>query len=152
MPVEMQTFFLAMTPLGELRAAIPVALSVWKMHPLAAWFWSVLGNMAPAIVLLLILEPLFKFCGRHFVFVKKFLDWWFVGVRGRFEKDYQRWGKLALMIFVAIPLPMTGAWSGAVAAYLFGIPKKQASLFILFGVMIAGVIVTIATMGVSVLF
>lgn len=152
MPVEIRTFFWAMTPLGELRAAIPVALLIFKMHPLSAWFWAVLGNMVPPFFLLLLLQPVGNFLKRHSGFAKKILDWWFAGVHKRFHNNYERWGKWALMVFVAIPLPITGAWSGAVAAYLFGIPKKQALWFILLGVMIAGVIVTLMTKGASLAF
>jgi len=56
-----------------------------------------------------------------------------------------KWGKLALVIFVAIPLPLTGAWTGSLAAFLFGFKKKEAFWLIVLGVLIAGIIVSFLT-------
>lgn len=152
MSPELQTFFLAMTPIGELRAAIPVALGVWHLSPWSALFWAVFGNMAPVVFLLFFLHHLAKFFASHSRPIRKFLDWWFTRVQSKIEKDYQHWGMIALVIFVAIPLPMTGGWSGAVAAYLLGIPPRRAFPLILLGVVIAGVIVMGATMGAIAVF
>ena len=54
---------------------------------------------------------------------------------------------MALVTFVAIPLPMTGVWSGAIAAFVFGIPYKKGVLMISLGAMIAGIIVTLVSLG-----
>jgi uncharacterized membrane protein len=127
-------------------------LGVFHLSPVSAWVWSVLGNAVPPALLLLILEPFSKFLGNHSKIFKKCLDWWFKHVKNKFQREYLRWGMIGLTIFVAIPLPATGAWSGAVAAYLFGIPPREAFFFILLGVMIAGVIVTGATLGIFSIF
>lgn len=152
MSPELQTLFLAITPFGELRLSIPVALEVFHLSLWSAWFWSVLGNMIPVAILLLVLNPLSVFLTKHFRSVKRCLDWWLEHVRGKFQKKYLRWGILGLVIFVAIPLPMTGAWSGAVAAHLFGIPSRWSFWLILLGVMIAGLIMTGLTRGLFKLF
>lgn len=148
MPPELQTFFLAMTPLGELRAAIPVALTVLKLSVVKAWFWAVLGNMVPPLILLLFLDPFSLFLAKYSKMFSRGLDWWLAHAQKKFQNHYLKWGMLALVLFVAIPLPVTGAWTGAAAAYLFGIPKIPAFFLILLGVMIAGIIVTGVTMGI----
>jgi uncharacterized membrane protein len=147
MTPELQVFFLAMSPISELRLSIPLGIKVWHLAPWSAFIWSVLGNIIPAAILLLILDSLTSFLGRYFSFFRKGLEWWFKHVRQKFQNHYLKWGMFALVIFVAIPLPGTGAWTGATAAYLFGIPPLKAFFLILLGLMIAGIIVTAISIG-----
>ena len=79
--------------------------------------------------------------------MNKFLNWLFERTRKKTKDKIEKYGDLALIIFVAIPLPNTGAWTGTLAAWLFGIPMKRALLNIFYGVLIAGVIVTMITSG-----
>jgi uncharacterized membrane protein len=102
----------------------------------------VLGNLLPIIPLLLFLEPVSNYLRRYQVF-DKFFTWMFSRTRRNNTKSFEKYGLLALTIFVAIPLPATGAWSGCAAAFVFGIKFKPAFLSIAAGVMIAGVVVTI---------
>jgi uncharacterized membrane protein len=76
---------------------------------------------------------------------KKFFDWLFARTR-RKSADVEKYEELGLMIFVAVPLPVTGGWTGAMAAFLMGLPFWKSMLFILLGVMIAGVIMTILSL------
>lgn len=78
-----------------------------------------------------------------------FFSWLFMHTRRKFTRKYERYGLIALCIFVAIPLPGTGVWTGSVAAWLFDIKKVSAMLAIAVGALIAGIVVTIATVGVS---
>jgi len=141
-----ETFLLAMTPIGELRAAIPVALAVYKMPWTAAYIAAVLGNLVPAVFLLLFLEPVSAFLSRRFKIFKSFFGWLFARTRHRGGKWFKRYGWLGLIPFVAIPLPITGAWTGALLAYLFKIPFKKAFAAITAGVALAGAIVTTLTL------
>ena len=75
-------------------------------------------------------------------FFDKFFTFLFERTRRKHSKKFEKWGALALITFVAIPLPITGGWSGALAAFVFGIPFKKALPLIFSGVIIAGVIVT----------
>ncbi|HDH07408.1 MAG TPA: ligand-binding protein SH3, partial [Candidatus Moranbacteria bacterium] len=68
-------------------------------------------------------------------------------VRSKNERKFERWGAVALIAFVAIPLPMTGAFTGGVAASIFQVPVKTASVLLLIGCIIAGIIVTGITLG-----
>lgn len=147
-PKEAATALIAMIPIAELRVALPVALLVYKMPLLSAMFWSVLGNMLPIFFITYLLKPVADFLVKHWGPAKRFFDWWFSRVRRKFEGGSLKYGiNLALVIFVAIPLPLTGAWSGAVAAFLFGIPPRRALILITFGVIIAGIIVGSLTSG-----
>lgn len=147
-PPQVATMLIAMLPIAELRAALPVALAVYKMSFWSALFWSVLGNMFPIFFIVYLLKPVADFLIKHWGLARSFFDWWFSRVRRKFEQGALKYGiDLALVIFVAIPLPLTGAWSGAVAAFLFGIPPRRALILIGIGVIMAGIIVGLLTGG-----
>lgn len=145
---QLFTIFLAMLPIAELRGAIPAALGIYHLSAGEAFFYSVLGNMIPIFFILWLLEPLSKFLIGRFKIANKFFNWLFERTRRNNHLNFGRWGDLALAVFVAIPLPFTGAWSGAVAAYVFGIPYQRALTAIFAGVVLAGVIVVLASTGV----
>jgi len=146
LPPELLTFLTSMTPIGELRAALPIALLNYKMNIVSAYFWSVLGNITPIFFLLLFWRYLVKFLMKNFKICDKFFNWLFQRTRKKFEGKYYRWGKAALVLFVAIPLPVTGAWTGSLAAWLFGFKYWESVGLIFAGVCVAGVIVTLVTL------
>ena len=123
-----------MTPIGELRAAIPLGLaknlSFWLVYLI-----SVIGNLIPVIFILLLAK---QFCPQ------KLWHW----TKKKHQNKFTRWGDLALLPFVAVPLPLTGAWTGALAAVIFGIPFWRALSLIAVGVIIAGIIVSLITLGI----
>jgi len=140
-----KVIIMAALPVAELRGAIPLAILVYKMPWTVAYILSIIGNLLPVVPLLLFLGPVSEFLRRWKIF-DIFFNWLFKRTR-RKEKSFQKYGPFALMLFVAIPLPVTGAWTGCAAAFLFGIPFFRAFTMIAFGVMFAGVIVTLATTG-----
>ncbi len=144
-------FFLAMTPVGELRVSLPLAISVYKMPVEVAFLLSYLGNIIPPILIILFLEPISKFLSKRSLFFKRFFDWIFRRTRAKSE-IIERYEVLGLIIFVAIPLPLTGAWTGSIASFLLGIRPIRAIISVLLGVFIAGIIVTLSTLGVLSLF
>lgn len=148
-PPELATILTGMTPIGELRAALPIALTVYGFPLWKAFLLSVIGNMIPVVFILWLLEPVSKFLMERSKIMNRFFSWLFKRTHKKGKKGFEKWGALVLVIFVAIPLPLTGAWSGAVAAFVFGIPYKKALSLILLGVLIAGVIVSIMTVGIS---
>jgi uncharacterized membrane protein len=151
-PPEIATLLIAMLPIAELRGSIPIALTVYDLPIASAYFFSVLGNVIPAIFLLWLLGPVSGYLTERFKWANKFFNWLFARTRHKFTGKYERWGYLALTIFVAIPLPVTGVWTGTVAAFLFGIPKKTSFILITLGAMIAGIVVTSATLGLISIF
>ncbi|MDP3985224.1 MAG: small multi-drug export protein [bacterium] len=153
LPPEMITFLVAMIPIAELRVSIPLALEVLHLPIPQAIFWSVAGNMIPAIAIVFWIEPLARGACRFSSTGKRCYDWFSHRTRSKFARGYAKYGAaIALVIFVGIPLPITGAWSGSLAAFLFGIPKRVALPAIFIGVCIAAVIVTIIDLGVGGLF
>jgi len=140
------TIIIAMMPIAELRGAIPLALAPvgiggFGMSAPEAYILAVVGNMIPVIPLLLFLEPVSNFLRRWKV-GDMFFTWLFARTHRNHTERFEKYGTLALTIFVAIPLPVTGAWTGCAAAFVFGIKFKHALLAIFLGVLIAGVIVT----------
>lgn len=142
------TFLIAMLPIAELRGAIPFAWSQdipwWQ-----AYIVSVVGNMIPVFFILWLLEPVSRWLMEHSNLMERFFNWLFDRTRRKLEKKYEIYAELALALFVAIPLPITGAWTGSVAAFVFDIPYRKALFWIFVGVLIAGVVVT-AAMGTGV--
>ena len=134
-------------PIAELRGAIPIALTIYKMPVFWAYIFAVLGNIVPAIFLLLFLKPFSEYL-RQWNCFDIFFEWFFKRTRLNTEKKFEKYGALFLLFFVAIPLPITGAWTGSVAAFVFGIRFWYAFPAILGGVLIAGVIVTLASLGI----
>lgn len=149
LPKEIATLFIAMLPIGELRASIPVALGVYNLSWPQALFWSVSGNIMAVVLVSLCLEPISWFLSKHFKIFKRFFDWLFTRTRKKHNHRFEKWGAVALIAFVAIPLPGTGGWAGALAAFVFGIPFKKSLPLIFLGILIAGIIVTLTSLGAS---
>lgn len=143
MTPELKLLLLAATPISELRGAIPVGLFVYHFSYWKTALICILGNILPIIPLIYFLKFGANYLSQKSTFFKKFFDWWFNRAKIAFEGKYAAWGKLALAIFVAIPSPMTGAWTGAVVSVLFNIKPKEAFLWITLGVLGACTIVSI---------
>lgn len=148
LPPEWQVFIIAMMPIVELRGAIPWALhpGLGGLEPREAYVLAVAGNLVPVVPLLALLGRIADFLGRY-RYTKKFFDWLFARTRRR-GRIVQKYRAIGLCLFVSIPLPVTGAWTGAAAALVFGIPFRYALPAITAGVLIAGVVVTLASLGV----
>jgi len=144
------TVLLAMAPISELRGAIPLALVHFGMSWPKAYLLSVAGNIIPIIFILYFLESLQRWL-RRFPSADKFITWWFGHIRRR-SRLVEKYEALGLVLFVAIPLPVTGAWTGSMAAWLFGIRFRLAFPAIALGVLIAGVLVTLASLGIIKIF
>lgn len=148
MLAELKVFLIAMSPIFELRGSIPMALSVLHLPVWSAFLISVVGNIVPVVFILLLLESVSGYLSRHSSFFNRFFTWLFERTRKKHAKTFERGKDLALMIFVAIPVPFTGAWTGALCAFVFGIPFKRALPAIAGGIVIAGIIVTLTTLGI----
>ncbi|MBI4133006.1 small multi-drug export protein [Candidatus Uhrbacteria bacterium] len=153
LPPEIVTLLIAMIPIAELRVSIPVALEVYHLSIPSALFWSIVGDMIPATIIVLYIDRIARWLCRISSPAARCYSWFTARTRKRFERGYAKYGAaVALAIFVGIPLPFTGSWSGAFAAFLFGIPKRVALVSILVGVCIAAVIVTLVDLGIVKLF
>jgi len=148
-PHWLMTLIVAALPISEVRGAIPLAVGVYGFSPLEAYLISVLGNLLPIAPLLLFLGPVSDFL-RRFSLGDRFFTWLFSRTRRKYIQDHENFGLTALAIFVAVPLPMTGAWTGCAIAFLLGFRFWPAFAAIAAGVLIAGVVVTAAVVGVQV--
>ena len=137
---EIIVMIIGATPVLELRLAIPQAL-YWQMSIVKAFWLSVAGNIIIIAPVLLLLEPISNKL-RRFKLWSRFFDWF--AERTRKKADViQKYEALGLAIFVAIPLPGTGAWTGCLAASLFKIRFRYAFMAIVAGVLAAGLIVSV---------
>lgn len=143
-PNWLEVVALAASPISELRGAIPWA--ILKHH--FPWYYALalafIGNLAPVPFLLLFLNTFTRFLSKIGIF-EKMLHWLFERTRRR-GKIVNRYQRIGLALFVAIPLPVTGAWTGSLIAVLFGLKFKHAFLSIFIGILIAGIIVTGVTL------
>ena len=145
-PHVLVTLILAAAPVSELRGAIPYAITVGHMPWQEAYVLSVIGNFLPVVPLIYGLGPVSDFLRRWRAF-DRFFDWLFARTRRR-GRLIERFEIIGLLLFVAIPLPVTGAWTGCAAAFVFGVKKGVAIPTIFAGICLAGVIVTLASLGV----
>lgn len=137
---ELIVFIIATLPIFELRGAIPVAINVFHFPWYSAFLIAVAGNLLPVPFILLFLKSIVKLLSRIKIF-RNIFNWLFERTQHR-SASIQKYERIGLAIFVAIPLPLTGAWTGAFAAVLIGMPFWRSFIAIAVGVLIAGVIVT----------
>ncbi len=134
------TFIVSMFPIVELRGAIPLGILYYKMNFLEVYVISVLGNLIPVYPILYLLVPVMNFFSKTGP-GRKFYE----RLERKAEKNREKIEKyeiLGLLAFVAIPLPGTGAWTGAMIAALLRLNPHRSFIAITIGVLIAGVIVT----------
>lgn len=132
-------FLMAATPIWELRGSIPAGMFALNLPWPGVFIASLLGNIFPVPLILLFLDPLSKFLSR-IKLMEGILNWVLQRTR-RQSTLVEKYERIGLMLFVAVPLPGTGAWSGALVAFLLGMNFKSAFWPIALGVLIAGVIV-----------
>jgi len=134
------SIILSIMPIAELRGGIPYALAN-GIHPVIAYFMCTFANI-------LAFPIVYLFMGFfHDLFSK--MDWYsrlfdkiVLRTRQKVGANLEKWGFWGLMIFVMIPLPVTGAYTGSFAAWVFGIEKRKGFLAVALGVLIAGLIVS----------
>jgi uncharacterized membrane protein len=140
-PKELATFLIAIIPVTELRAAIPLAYKIYGLSAFSAWLWSVLGTFFTMVLIVTILDPIANFLSRHIKFFEKFFQWLFKHTRKRTNGKIEKYGEWAIFILAATPIPLIGGMTGALAAFVFGLPLKKSLPLLFFGTMISGGIV-----------
>ena len=138
----LKIFVLAMTPIGELRIAIPIGLTVYQMNPISVYFFAVLGNISAVFLILVFLGAFSRWTSKKIYFFNRFFSWLFSQTRKNHCDRVNKYGLYLLPIFVAIPLPITGGWTASLIAFVFGMPFRKAFPLICLGVVAAGVIVS----------
>ena len=143
-PLELQVFILSLVPVTGLKAAIPYGI-VRGLPPLEAVFLAVFSEVLLIIILLPVL-PVLAYILCAFSWTRRRYD----KLIHRVEKHrdiVDRYGPWGLFLFVAVPFPGSGAWSGALLAFVLGLPFWRSAVPLTVGLMVSGVIVTFAGLG-----
>lgn len=144
-PAELTVFIISLLPILELRGGM-IAARLLEMNFFEAFAISYIGNMLPIPFIILFIKKIFEFLRRFKIFEKIITK---LEAKTERNKDkvlrYKSWG---LLIFVAIPLPGTGGWTGALMAALLDMPIKRSLPSIALGVFIAGLIMSLVTYGI----
>ena len=145
-PNEIKLIIISMLPIIELRGAIPVGVLL-GLPPIESFLISIVGNLIPIPFVILLGRPIFNWLKKTKLFA---------GLMEKLEKRIEKKADsvmkkaaLGLYIFVAIPLPGTGAWTGALIASMFDMRFKYALPAIVLGVLTAGIIMTVGSYGIS---
>lgn len=142
---EIVVFIISMLPILELRGGL-LAASILNLNFIPAYIISILGNCLPIPFVLLFLDKIFNWL-KNFKTTQKIvvkIEKKFLSKKAQIEK-YGYWG---LLLFVGIPLPGTGAWTGAGLAVLLRLDRKKSSLVIFLGVILASIIMSIISYGI----
>lgn len=142
-------FLCAMIPIIELRGAIPLGAAL-DLHPLWNYLLSVTGNLLPVPFILLFIRQILDWMERVPCF-EKLVRW----LRAKAEKGrgkVEKYAVVGLAVFVAIPLPGTGAWTGSLVAALMGMRFSKAMISVIAGVLAAGVVMSLLSYGVVAAF
>lgn len=143
------TMLISMVPVVELRGGIPAGVAL-GLPISAALLAAVLGNMLPVPFVILFIRRIFKWVRIHIPRLGGFVDRLEARAYAKINnKRLVRWQAWGLLLFVAIPLPGTGAWTGSLIAALMDLRLKNAVPVIFVGVVIAGLIMTALTYGVT---
>ena len=151
LPHWFQIFFFSMIPWFESRYVIPYAMlglgwSWWHAFPFA-----IVGNVLPVPFILLFFHHVEKFLRRYRFWIKV-MDWLFSKTRKRADRKIRRYEYFGLLLFVAVPLPFTGAWTGALVAYLFDLDFSKSLFTIFVGIVIAAFVMIGLTLTVGNIF
>ena len=146
------TFLLGMCPIIEIRGAIPVGVGMGLSY-FEAFLIGFIGNIIPIYFIVKYIGPIFDFLRRFKIF-DKIIDWASNKATKKIEesKRLQNFTALGLFLFVAIPIPGTGAWVGSLIANFLHVPFKKAVIPLVLGVLTAGTIILLATGSVVTIF
>ncbi len=133
-----------MMPISELRGAIPLGILAYHMSPIFVAVISIISNIVPAIAIILFFDSILPWVKEKFPPIGRFVERFSQTRKEKNRRKIERYGFLAIIAFVAIPLPLTGAWTGSLLTVLFEMSKFKSILAVAIGVTIAGAIVTLS--------
>ncbi|KYC52685.1 MAG: putative small multi-drug export protein [Candidatus Methanofastidiosum methylothiophilum] len=142
-------FLISIIPWLELRGSIPIGI-LTGLDFQKVFITSVLGGILIIPVMFILLDHIFPVV-RKIDQIDRLYNYWETKVQRKYKK-YTEWELIGLMIFVAIPLPGTGVYSGTLLSYLLGLDRKWSYLAIGLGALIAGIIVSIISLGLDNIF
>ena len=140
---EIVILIMSMMPVSELRGAIPLGVSM-GVDPKRVVFLSVFGNMLIVPILLKILNPIMRLLATTSLF-SSLIAWLKKRTLNRTKEKIRKYSVVGLFLFVAVPLPTTGAWTGCLAASILKLDYKKSLLAIWLGIAVSGLIVSTFT-------
>ena len=145
-PLWIIVIFVSMLPFLELRASIPLGILAFSLPPFQVFVVAILSNMLVIPPILLLFERVEVWL-RKYRFWENLMDRVFEKTRKKAGARVEKYEVLALILFVGIPLPGTGAWTGSLIAYLFGMDVKKSFFYISIGVLFAGTAIFLMSIG-----
>ena len=142
-------FIVSMVPIVELRGAIPIAVSL-ELDKVISFIIAIIGNMIPVAFIYLFARKILEW-GKDKKGIGKFFNWCLVKGEKAGNKLQKKAGRglyIALFLFVGIPLPGTGAWTGTLAASILDLDFKKTVIAVMFGVLLAGLIMMAISFGI----
>jgi uncharacterized membrane protein len=136
----LEVLLLSAVPLTEMKVAIPLGINVYNINPITVFFLSFVGSLLPVPFILIFFNKIFNFLGKYKFFsgFYNLIDRKISKNKGRFEK----FEEVALIAFIAIPLPTTGVWTGTAVAAFLKLDFKKSVMCAVIGSFICGIIVT----------
>lgn len=143
---ELIVFFISILPILELRGGL-IAASLLNVSPLTGYIVSIIGNTLPVPFILLFINKILEWMGKSKIkWMNKLSKW--LDKKARKHKDsIEKYGYLGLTLFVGIPLPGTGAWTGCLAASVLNMDKKKSFISIMLGIIMASIIMMLVSYG-----
>lgn len=141
---EILVFIISLMPILELRGGLLAAV-ILGLDPIPSYIISIIGNVIPVPFILLLITKILAWMrnSKHFKGIAKWLDEKVEKHKGQIEK----YGYLGVIIFVGIPLPGTGAWTGSLIASVLGMNRKKTFLAVMVGIVMASIIMMIVSYG-----
>lgn len=143
---ELIVFFISILPILELRGGL-IAASLLNVSPLTGYIVSIIGNTLPVPFILLFINKILEWMGKSKIkWMNKLSKW--LDKKARKHKDsIEKYGYLGLTLFVGVPLPGTGAWTGCLAASVLNMDKKKSFISIMLGIIMASIIMMLISYG-----
>lgn len=143
---ELIVFIISILPILELRGGL-IAASLLNVSPLTGYIVSIIGNTLPVPFILLFINKILEWMGKSKIkWMNKLSKW--LDKKARKHKDsIEKYGYLGLTLFVGVPLPGTGAWTGCLAASVLNMDKKKSFISIMLGIIMASIIMMLISYG-----
>ncbi|MBQ0146282.1 MAG: small multi-drug export protein [Lachnospiraceae bacterium] len=144
---QLIVFIISMMPILELRGGL-IAASLMNMDPLESYIIAIVGNILPIPFILLFINKILEWMRNSKIrFINKFANWLYKKV-DKHKEPIEKYGFWGLVLFVGIPLPGTGAWTGCLIASVLNMDKRKAFIASLIGVLMASIIMMIISFGI----
>jgi uncharacterized membrane protein len=145
-------FLISTLPIIELRGSIPIGIIRYGIPFQTVFLVAILGNILPVFFIIWFMEKFIRKRYENGLKLPKLLQLKLSNTEKKAKDKVKKIGEIALISFVAVPFPLTGAWTATFIAFIFKIPYKKAIPLIFIGLIISGIIVTLSTLGLIKIF